>query len=190
MLTGLRSSTWRVSWKRRRMRTCNWRLKKRYFCKIWEDLAIKARWELVKILLLSTNNRSLSLESRSRFWKELEKQALMTITLSIWWSTEDSTRTWKQDSNSSTRSWTGMSFQIALSIQEIIDMVVTDGIETQHMPTLTLSRKPMLKSISLTTSLPFLRCLKMFISQLSVHKSMMICTVDMTWPSNSSIQSW
>ena len=50
--------------------------------------------------------------------------------------------------------------------------------------------KQMPNSISVPKSHPCMKFWKMFISLLSIHKSMRTCTVDMIWLLSNSIQRW
>ena len=113
MPTKLRFSIWKVSWGKKRMRICSWRRRRKFCCKILLRWTTLTKCRQAQMPLLSTNNRSLNWENRSRSWKERVILTLMTTVRLTWWCTEDSTRIWKLGSNSSAESLTGTSLRIA-----------------------------------------------------------------------------
>lgn len=193
--TKLRSLILKNSLDRSRKIILSWKLKRRCFSWMLHKARVSKvikEWEEKK----SKDMKVWSLISTRKlwFWK-LRVQRIIThkrqVETLIGQYIIDLTRISETDSSSSTEFSTGTflqmicyrrSKQISVTIQIV-------GEPLLHMLTQISLMRHMLRNILLSTNLLCKKLLKMSISQLSAHKSMTTCIVDMIWLSSNSIPS-
>ena len=191
MHTRKKSNTLKTSLRLLKSKTSNWKPRKK--CWWWSKITT-CKWEIInkwiQILLLDMSSRLLTWDPKCKLWKVppqlLDKEMPILNGLYIISSIIIS----KQDLNSFTESWTGLTLQTNYwtKIKDRSNLVYKDSFLKSSQIQIFM-KKRILRIISLFRRLRYKKFLKMCTFQLSALRSTQSCTVDMIWPSTNSMLS-